>query len=160
MTDHIPRYKTWGRSRSVRLAGFDYREHVPYHVTVCAKKGTQPFRDTNLASMVCETIHRKCYEYGAYLGAYCLMPDHLHVLLSPAESGMTLGTVIGRIKGLTTKQSWEYGWTGVLWQQRFHDHIVRKSEGISAVARYINENPDRKGLRVDYPYRFIDRGLI
>lgn len=160
MSDDGTRYKTWGRSRSVRLAGFDYREHVPYHVTVCAKKGTQPFTDSALALMVCETIERMCDECDAYVGAYCLMPDHLHILLSPDESGLPLGDVIGRIKGLTTKRSWALGFSGILWQARFYDHIVRKSKRIASVARYIYENPDRRGLSVDYPYRFVDGSLV
>ena len=73
------------------------------------------------------------------------MPDHLHVLLSPDRSGMSLGDLIGRIRGTTTNESWKLGWSGQLWQKRFYDHIVRKSEGVTEVARYIFENPDRKG---------------
>ena len=159
MPETSPGYGTWHRNRSVRLPNFDYREHVPYHVAICARHGTTPFTNRELAVMVCETLSRLCNEYRAYLGAYCLMPDHLHVLLSPDRNGMSLGDLIGRIKGTTTNESWKLGSSGQLWQKRFYDHIVRKSEGITEVARYIFENPDRKGLPHDYPFRFVDPEL-
>ncbi len=151
---------TWGRNRSVRLPDFDYREHVPYHVTVCARRGTTPFTNRELAAIACESLSCLCNEYRAYLGAYCLMPDHLHILVSPDRSGMTLGNLIGRIKGTTTNKSWKLGWSGQLWQKRFYDHIVRKSEGIVEVARYLFENPDRKGLPSEHPFRFVDTELV
>lgn len=159
MSKEAKRHKTWRKSRSVRLTDFDYREHVAYHVTVCARRGSTPFADHELATMVCESMSRLCNECGAYLGAYSLMPDHLHILVSPDRSGMSLGDLIGRIKGTTTNQSWKLGWSGQLWQKRFYDHIVRKSEGIAEVARYIFENPARSGLPDDYPFRFVDPGL-
>ena len=159
MSEPPTRYKTWRKSRSVRLADFDCREHVPYHVTVCARRGTTPFANHKLATMVCESLSRLCNEYREYLGAYCLMPDHLHILASPDRSGMSLGDLIGRIKGATTNESWKLGWSGRVWQPRFYDHIVRKSEGIAEVARYIFENSDRKGLPEYYPFRFVDPAL-
>ncbi|UCE61730.1 MAG: transposase [Phycisphaerales bacterium] len=159
MAENSTRYRTWSQNRSVRLPEFDYREHVPYHVTVCAWHGMTPFANIALATMVCESLSRLCDEYRAYLGAFCLMPDHLHILLSPDRSGLTLGDLIGRVKGSTTNQSWKLGWSGKLWQPRFYDHIVRKSEGVAEVARYIFENPERKELRNDYPFRFVDDEL-
>ncbi len=153
------KYRTWGRNRSVRLPDFDYTDHAPYHVTVRAHPGTAPFGQSPIAEMVCITLTEFLEEVGAYLGAFCLMPDHLHVLLSPDCSKLLLGDVVGRFKGLTTNKSWTVGWSGALWQPRFHDHIVRKREGITAVAQYIYENPDRKGLPEDYPYRFVAVGL-
>ena len=84
------------------------------------------------------------------------MPDHLHVLLSPDRSGIELGDLIGRFKGITTNAGWKLGWSGPLWQPRFYDHIVRKSEGIAKVAQYIYENSDRAGMPIDYPFRFVD----
>ena len=156
----VPGYKTWGKNRSVRLDGFDYTEHHPYHVTVCAREGARPFTDPVIATMVCKELVAFVDSVKGYLGAYCLMPDHLHILLSPDRSGLELGDLIGRFKGITTNASWKSGWASPLWQPRFYDHIVRKREGIVRVARYIYENSDRAGLPVDYPYRYVDPDLV
>jgi len=156
----VPRYRTWGRNRSVRLDGFDYRDHFPYHVTICARVGTNPFDRASIAEMVCKTLQEYLKPSNAYLGAFCLMPDHLHVLLSPDRSELALGQLIGRFKGLTTNASWKFGWRGPLWQARFYDHIVRNREGIAKVGQYVYENSDRAGLPVDYPYRYVAGDLI
>jgi REP element-mobilizing transposase RayT len=87
------------------------------------------------------------------------MPDHLHLLCSPDQSGLTIGSIIGRYKGLTTSESWRCGLSGRLWQARYFDHIVRKTENVCNVARYIYENPDRKGLSPEYPYRWVHPNL-
>jgi len=151
-----PRLRTWGGNKSVRLRGFDYSEHVPYHVVVRAVGHSTPFVDDRLATSCCRLLVDVCDKLNAYLGCYCLMPDHLHILLSPDQSGLQLGSILGRYKSLTTRQSWTFGHCGRLRQPRFYVHIVRKSEDIVAVARYIYENPDRKGLEKEYPYRWFD----
>ncbi len=148
--------KTWGQNKSVRLQDFDYHEHAPYHVIVRCRPGAAPFGRTVMATMAAEALTTLLGELNAHLGAFCLMPDHLHVLLSPDQSGRSVGEIIGRYKGITTKRSWFLGWEGRLWQAPFYDHIVRRSESIVDVARYIYENPDRRGLSSEYPYRWVD----
>ena len=64
-------------------------------------------------------------------------------------------TFTDRFKGKSTNQSWSAGWTGHLRQPRFYDHFVRGEESLAAIARYILENPVRRGLvaRVeDWPW--------
>jgi REP element-mobilizing transposase RayT len=74
------------------------------------------------------------------------MPDHLHVLSRLGNSNQSLGVIIGSFKTFTTRQSWQFGYDGALWQERFYDRIVRRSEDGQAIARYILENPVRKSL--------------
>jgi len=151
--------RTWRGNKSVRLMEFDYAVHAPYHVVVRARPETRPFAASAIAQMTCQTLEATLDEAHAYLACYCLMPDHLHMLFSPCDSGLTAGTLVGRIKGKTTNLSWMFGLQGKLWQNRFYDHIVRKHEGIRSVAAYIYENPERRGLPKDYPYRYFDKDL-
>ncbi len=117
MSSSQRRLKTWGGNKSVRLGDFDYAQHAPYHVIVRSRPGTTPFVDGRLAATVCKILRETADELGAYLGIYCLMPDHLHVLLSPDRSALTLGGLVGWFKGLTTNASWSLGWAGKLWQR-------------------------------------------
>ena len=83
------------------------------------------------------------------------MPEHLHLLLRLGDAGLSLGSIIGSLKGFTARQSWELGYRGTLWQARFHDHVLRKSEDGAQIAEYILQNPVRRGLVDDvsaYPY--------
>lgn len=136
---------------------------MTYHVVVRARGDTTPFWNKVVAETTIATIIGFANASSVFIATYCLMPDHLHLLLSPGGSGLKLGDIVGRMKGITTRRSWDAGWTGTLWQPGFYDHILRKNEDITEIARYIYENPDRKGLDVDYPYRFVDswiRGFI
>ncbi|HZU13246.1 MAG TPA: transposase [Chloroflexota bacterium] len=148
--------KTVSRRRQRRLAGFDYANpsHA-YFVTIRAVHGTAPFRRPEIAQSVLSSLHWLRTERQVQIQAHCVMPDHLHVLLRLPPDSPPLGRLIGAFKRLTTRQSWEHGIRGRLWQPRFYDHIVRRSEDAGEIARYIRDNPVRAGLVTDadaYPY--------
>jgi REP element-mobilizing transposase RayT len=117
-----------------------------YFVTTCAQKDTAPFTDERLAQVVIDALTWLRAERDVRLYAYCLMPDHLHVLLQLGGSGRPLGAAIGAVKRFSTKASWDMGYSGQLWQDRFYDHVMRTSEDGKRMARYILENPVRRGL--------------
>jgi putative transposase len=147
-----PRLK-WRRQR---LAGFDYSGgDYAYFVTIRAALGTVPFRDDRLARVVLEALDWMREHRRVALYAFCLMPDHLHSLMQLAPDSASLSTIIGAFKRFTTRQSWQLGYQGRLWQPSFHDHILRKSEDGLTKANYILDNPKRSGLaenRETYPY--------
>ena len=149
--------KTHSLSRH-RLAGFDYTDpdHA-YFVTACAHGGT-PFADPRLAGEVVASLNWLRANRGVILYAYCLMPNHVHLLLQLTRPHYPLGAVMSAFKSFTTRQSWQMGYKGQLWQARFHDHIVRQSEDGSRIAAYIRENPVRKGL-VPQPDDYLWSGL-
>jgi len=130
-----------------RLAGFDFADpdHA-YFLTICSRYNTAPFTDARLAQEVVASLDWLRANRGLLLYAYCLMPDHLHLLLRPGDRQRHLGALMGAFKSFTTRQSWRLGYRGPLWQARYYDHIVRRSEDGTHIAQYILENPVRKGL--------------
>lgn len=142
--------------RQRRLPGFNYADpdHV-YFLTTRATVGTSPFSNPHLAQEVVASLHWLRAHRGVAVYAYCLMPDHLHLLLRPGPGGRTVGTLMGAFKRFTTRQSWKHGTTGALWQARFYDHVLRKAEDGEQIVAYILANPVRKGLveaAEDYPF--------
>ncbi len=71
------------------------------------------------------------------------MPDHVHVL---AVASNDLVAWVGRFKGGVTMAARKRVISMPPWQASFYDHGVRHDEGVSAVARYIVENPVRAGI--------------
>ena len=74
------------------------------------------------------------------LHAYVVMPDHIHLLLTPHE---TLERTIGLIKGgfshrLASKLP--------VWQRGFTDHRIRNPEEFEIRRTYIHQNPVRANL--------------
>jgi len=93
-------------------------------------------------------------QYDLPVYAYCLMPDHAHLLLSASER-MDVVRFVGMWKGKTTRIGWKHGLTGGWWQARFYDHVLRREEDLREVCRYILLNPVRADLADDwhdYPF--------
>ena len=90
---------------------------------------------------------------GGLLYAWCLMPDHVHILVQDDD----LIGMVRIFKGRMTPKSRLLEPSRKLWQKSFHDHILRKEESVLNVADYIWQNPVRAGL-VDHPSQYIWSG--
>src|SRR5204863_611539 len=102
--------------------------------------------------------HSASREHFAIL-AYCLMPDHAHLLIEGLDDGSDL-----RRFAKAAKQSSGFAHARrvgrPLWQEGYFDRALRKDEDMKTIARYILQNPVRAGL-VAHPseYRFSGSDL-
>jgi len=136
------------------LLGFDYRQSRAYHLTWGTYRRRQLLTAPPLARGVIDLVKEEAVRTQMILFAYCLMPDHVHLLVCPEINGNLISFIQG-FKSKTTRAYWSTGGTGRLWQRGFYDHILRQDEGIELVARYILANPVRAGLVKDitrYPF--------
>jgi putative transposase len=136
---------TYGHGRAVRLPNCDYVGDVDIHVTLCAHHEV-PFRVDAVAAMVCENVEFYCRKLAYRLYGCTLMPDHLHVLLSPAQSKRPLAYWLDVFKSYTTNRHMKMGYRPPLWQAPGNDHICRTAETAERVLTYIVNNPVRAGL--------------
>jgi putative transposase len=135
-------YKTWGRSRSTRLRYFDYAApNVAYHVIIGAQDRRAIFSDELTNKRITGLLSRSAQMHGYSVLAYCLMPDHLHILIQSGKWPHDLRQFIRGFKSSVTRATGRR-----LWQRGFFEHVLRKEENILAVAEYILNNPVRKGL--------------
>lgn len=142
-----------------RLEGFDYSDPDSlYFLTVCSDGQGEAFRDQHMARMVVSKLLDHRTVEGFLLYAYCLMPDHLHLLLQLEEFSGTVPGLMRLFKSATTKESWTMGHSGRLWQQSFCDHVARAHEDPGGIVDYILDNPVRKGL-VTHPQRYPYLGM-
>jgi putative transposase len=108
------------------------------------------FTRTADAELLLETLFR-CRDQGLYLlHGFAIMPDHLHVLLTPSRD-QTIERCMQCIKGGFSFQVRQLHKDEV-WQQHFHEHRVRDVEDFRNQLAYIASNPERRGLR---DYRFV-----
>lgn len=123
-------------------------------VTIAVRNRQRVFADRNVASAAVDVLLAHAQRTNVPLYCFCVMPDHVHLLLS-ASSSCDIITFIGQFKNLSLRASWKYGITGTFWQQGFYDHFVRKEERLLDVVDYIRQNPVRAGLVLkadDYPF--------
>ena len=83
---------------------------------------------------------------GCAVHAYCLMTNHVHLLLTPARPDSC--AILMRDLGQRYVQYFNrrYGRTGTLWEGRFHSCLVDSASYVLACHRYIELNPVRAGL--------------
>lgn len=76
--------------------------------------------------------------------AYCLMDNHVHLLLEEHEE---IGTTMKRVTvGYVLWHNYQYGRSGHLFQNRYRSEVVETDEYLVTVARYIHQNPVKAGL--------------
>jgi putative transposase len=121
-------------ARRVRQAGV-------YFVTTDTWQKHPLFINTALANIVVGQI-LSCRDRGFYkLHAFVLMPDHLHVLLTPGET-TTLEKALQMIKGGSAHQiGLEKRQSFPIWHSGFHDRWMRDVEEYLGSKRYIEQNP-------------------
>jgi len=90
--------------------------------------------------------------HGLTIWAYCLMPNHVHIIASPeTENGLARG--IGTLHTKYTRMiNFRKKWRGYLWQGRFTSFPM-DDEYLLRCARYIYLNPVRAKL-VRKPWRW------
>lgn len=84
--------------------------------------------------------------HGAAVHAYVLMPNHVHLLLTPV-AGDTLARVMQSLGRRYVR--WfnvRHGRTGTLWEGRYRSAVVETDRYLLACMRYIEMNPVRAGL--------------
>jgi len=95
-----------------------------------------------------------CSFHQVTIQAYCLMPNHVHLIAVPATSS-SLRLAIGEAhRRYTLKVNKREGWTGHLWQGRFFSYPMDENHFFRAV-RYVLLNPVRAGIckrPEDYPW--------
>ncbi|HYN11707.1 MAG TPA: transposase [Burkholderiales bacterium] len=89
------------------------------------------------------------------LHAYCLMTNHVHLLLTPKEADGcgSLMKHVGQVHSQYVNRT--YARTGSLWEGRYRSCLVQSETYLLACYRYIELNPVRAGLVQhprDYPW--------
>jgi len=85
-------------------------------------------------------------ELDVRLYAYCLMTNHVHLLLMPAQ-GQTLASLLKALAGRQTRYvNRVEGRSGTLWEGRYKSSPVDTESHLLECSRYIELNPLRAGI--------------
>ena len=136
---------TYGRGRANRLDPELYCSDIPTSYTICADHA-KPFANDVIAEIVCSSVETSARLLSHRLYAYCLMPDHLHVMISAAESRTSTSRFLQKMKSFTTNQYHELGGVGRLWQSSARDSVLRGPEALRDSIAYMLNNPVRAQL--------------
>lgn len=146
------------KRKNIRIANYDYATPGAYFITICTANRENlfwtdcrgelrspaniPLSDAGI--IIDNEIQKLNSVYEAvYVDKYCIMPDHIHLLISirTDENGRTqfaptISRVVKQFKGSITKQIGR-----PIWQKSFYDHGIRNQQDYDEIWEYIENNP-------------------
>ena len=139
------------KRKRIRLNAAAYRQNHPFFITISTFNKYPWFQiHPKLAEKLSATILDVSAARGTLVYAWCIMPDHVHLLLQDSD----IVAFVRMIKGRVSPYSRRLEPGRKLWQRSFYDHALRSEETIFDVARYIFGNAVRAKLVTaasDYP---------
>ncbi len=121
-------------------------EHGTFFVTASTFRKMPLLQSDRSAGLFIDVLLHYREQHKYLLHAFVVMPDHFHLLLTPATD-VTLERAIQLIKGaFSFRRKQELELAGEVWQTSFYDHRVRDGTEFQQFCTYIHENPVRKGL--------------
>jgi putative transposase len=141
-------------SRPRRIPGYSYTGVQRYFLTLCTKNRAEHFIHADIVAVVLAQFFHTAREQAVSIVAYCVMPDHAHLLIDGDSDAADLTQFVRLAKqqsGYLFKQ--KHG--RLLWQEGYFEHVLRDAERNEDVIFYIVANPLRKGLVknvMDYPF--------
>ncbi|HEX6777308.1 MAG TPA: transposase, partial [Ktedonobacterales bacterium] len=89
-----------------------------------------------------------------HLYAWCLMPNHVHVVMQPLAPH-TLAAILQSWKSFTSKQVQPLLKSeGPFWRREYYDHVIRNEEALWRIITYVAENPLKVSL-LDWPWVWV-----
>ena len=127
---------------------------VPHHITQRGNRRQPTFFCHADYVTYLELMAQWCTERGVEVWAYCLMPNHVHLIAVP-ESEDGLRRAIGEAHRRYTRHvNFREGWRGHLWQGRFASFPLDEAH-LYCATRYVELNPVRAGMAAEaaqYPW--------
>jgi putative transposase len=118
---------------------------VPYHVTQRGNRRQQTFFEDGDYGLYRDLLAEAARRAGSEIWAYCLMPNHVHLIVVPADEHGLRRTFADAHRRYTGFINARQRWTGHLWQGRYGAVAMDEVHLIHA-ARYVALNPVRARL--------------
>jgi len=142
------------RRTKIRLPAERYVGRQLYFVTLCFQNRRHLGRNAGIARWITDELRKHAAACEFFVHAYCVMPDHLHILVAGASETSNMLKFVMSFKQETARE-FARETHRPLWQFKYYDHILRGRDSADRVAWYIWSNPVRKGLcatPADYPF--------
>ncbi len=145
------------QSHLKRLDPSFYQGHTFVHWSMTIEQRKQGWLTQNFHAQFRELLLHTCARYEVCIPCYCLMPDHMHLLVC----GLSESTDQRKAMRFLRRQTNRILAPEHQLQKQAHDHVLtekeRESDAFQSVAYYIFNNPVRSNLipddsPFDWPY--------
>jgi putative transposase len=120
---------------------------LPHHITHRGTRRQKVFFEKSDYEFYRNILRQSCNKHGVQIWAYCLMPNHVHMIAVP-EGPKSLSLAFGRAHQCYSRIiNSQNDWMGHLWEQRYSS-IPMDSSHLLMAARYVELNPVRAKMVV------------
>jgi putative transposase len=115
---------------------------IPHHVTQRGNRRQPVFFADDDYAIYRTLLAEGCRAAGVAVWAYCLMPNHVHLILVPSDADGLRAALGEAHRRYTRHVNFREGWRGYLWQGRFASFPMDEAF-LLACAHYVELNPVR-----------------
>ena len=113
-----------------------------YHVTSRGNRREVVFHTSRQYDLFVAKLERSALQFGVRVHAYCLLPNHFHLLLTTRDANLSR-FMQSLLTAFTVAVNRMQSTPGHVFQGRFKAHLVEAQRYLSEVSRYIHLNPVR-----------------
>ena len=117
----------------------------PHHVTQRGNRRQKTFFSDDDYRDYIELMAEFARQSETEVWAYCLMPNHVHLVMVPTHEDGLRATLGEAHRRYTRNINFRNGWRGHLWQERFHSFVMDE-QYLLATVRYVEWNPVKARL--------------
>lgn len=132
-----------------------YADNACYHIIARGNQKQNIFIEEEDREKYMFIIKHYKKRYRFWLYSFCLMANHIHLILEPNNSWGSISQIMQGIN--LTYCQWfntKYAKNGHLWQGRFKSYLIQKNEYLIHCMNYVELNPVRAGL-VENPLNYM-----
>jgi len=127
----------------------------PHHILQRGHNKQVVFADSQDFSFYLSNLEELKYQFDIQVHAYCLMTNHVHLLLNPGKKTSNLSKLMKTLAARTTRyRNRLENRTGTLWESRYKSSPVQNDEYLLTCCKYIELNPVRARM-VDHPGNYV-----
>ncbi len=128
--------------------------NCPHHITQRGHNRQVVFASDQDYQYYLENLQEWKTKLGCKVYAYCLMTNHVHLVVDPGNKAENLGLLIKRLAGRQTRYVNKLEKkSGSLWEGRYKSSPIHADEYLLACCRYVELNPLRAEM-VDDPAKY------
>ena len=115
------------------------QQHGIFHITTNTFRRTPWCIEDGFPEVLIDNLCMTRSYYQAHLHAFCILPDHMHIILRPGPLGFS--TFMHSFKKNSSRDLYEiFQFEGAKWQKGYHDEIIRDLEQMYAAFHYVENN--------------------
>jgi putative transposase len=130
-------------SRTARVVLPDY----PHHVIQRGHNRQTVFFEEGDYTHYLRNVREFKMLFGCKIYGYCLMPNHVHLIVDPCQEPDNMGRLMKRVAARQTRYMNKVRErTGTLWESRYKSSVIDTDRYLLACSRYVDLNPVRAAI--------------